>query len=284
MKNGGVMKRFVCFIFVLCSWVIGSAFADTMTVDWYVGDSIYDTTTCTIGGDLILPTTTPTKRGYTFTGWTQYLLLEYIQSTGTQYIDTGLAVPTSYKWELKLNTNATNTGPYWGYANNNTYSQSTSFYSLGAHGRGSSSYYISIGVFDGSIQSDARSFYDAIYIAEANYMGGNIAHTIRCNGNFEFIADGTEMTQLTIKHFSAFTPAGTAYLFARNVPTIDSSMIAKSGTKIYSYKVWDENDVLVQDFVPARRVVDNAVGMYDKVTNTFFENIGTGEFIAGPEL
>ena len=34
--------------------------------------------------------------------------------------------------------------------------------------------------------------------------------------------------------------------------------------------------------VPARRDSDGEIGMYDLVTNTFFTNSGTGEFIAGP--
>ena len=50
---------------------------------------------------------------------------------------------------------------------------------------------------------------------------------------------------------------------------------------MYHYKLY-ENDVLVRDFVPARRDTDGAIGVYDKVTNTFLGNSGTGTFIAGP--
>ena len=45
------------------------AFADTETINWYVGTTLYDTTSCQTGGDIDLPTP-PTKRGYTFNGWT----------------------------------------------------------------------------------------------------------------------------------------------------------------------------------------------------------------------
>jgi hypothetical protein len=39
---------------------------------------------------------------------------------------------------------------------------------------------------------------------------------------------------------------------------------------------------LVRNFIPARRNSDGVLGMYDTVSNTFFTNAGTGEFIAGP--
>ena len=39
---------------------------------------------------------------------------------------------------------------------------------------------------------------------------------------------------------------------------------------------------LQRDFIPVRRDSDNAVGMWDMVTKTFFENAGTGSFTAGP--
>jgi hypothetical protein len=50
---------------------------------------------------------------------------------------------------------------------------------------------------------------------------------------------------------------------------------------IYYFKIYD-NGTLVRDMVPARRNSDGVLGMYDTVTNTFFTNAGTGEFIAGP--
>lgn len=60
------MKRFVAIIigvFLCCV-----AYADTETINWYVDDSLYNTTTCQTGGDITLQTA-PAKRGHTFTGW-----------------------------------------------------------------------------------------------------------------------------------------------------------------------------------------------------------------------
>ena len=50
--------------------------------------------------------------------------------------------------------------------------------------------------------------------------------------------------------------------------------------RIYDLKVY-EDDVLVHNFVAARRNSDSVVGMYDIVTDTFLT--GTGTFTAGPD-
>ena len=75
---------------------------NTIDLHWYA-DS--DATTemnvptasqsCTYDGTLTPPATIPTKTGYTFKGWKVrgvpdgYTRLEYIQSSGTQYVNTG---------------------------------------------------------------------------------------------------------------------------------------------------------------------------------------------------
>ena len=43
------------------------AYADTITINWGVDNQLYTTTTCEIGGDVILPPVS--KRGYIFRGW-----------------------------------------------------------------------------------------------------------------------------------------------------------------------------------------------------------------------
>jgi len=44
------------------------------------------------------------------------------------------------------------------------------------------------------------------------------------------------------------------------------------------------NDVLVRDFIPCYRKVDGVIGMYDLVNNQFYTNNGTGVFVAGPKV
>lgn len=49
---------------------------------------------------------------------------------------------------------------------------------------------------------------------------------------------------------------------------------------IYECSLYDDN-ILVRNLIPAKRNSDNEVGMYDLVSNTFFTNAGTGTFKAG---
>lgn len=48
--------------------------------------------------------------------------------------------------------------------------------------------------------------------------------------------------------------------------------------RIYSCKIWD-NDVLVRDYVPVLRTSDGMVGLYDKVNSAFYQDAAGGNFI-----
>jgi len=49
------------------------------------------------------------------------------------------------------------------------------------------------------------------------------------------------------------------------------------GMRVFSWKIWD-GDTLVRDFVPCYRVFDVSAGLWDRVSGRFFKNAGTGEF------
>ena len=78
------------------------------------------------------------------------------------------------------------------------------------------------------------------------------------------------------------------FVFGLNDTTDSSKLITSTSTlaKIYYLKLKDNsNDTLLRDFIPCIRVSDNAVGLYDKVSNTFFGNEGTGNaLMAGPVI
>lgn len=60
------MKKLLAVLLVMFAT---TSYADTETVTWYKDGAVYDTTTCQTGDDIIVPSTTPTKRGYVFNGW-----------------------------------------------------------------------------------------------------------------------------------------------------------------------------------------------------------------------
>lgn len=80
-------------------------------------------------------------------------------------------------------------------------------------------------------------------------------------------ADGT----LIYEHETSNNLTGTdynCYLFARNTQnTINGGGYTKA--KVYSFKVYNENNEITHHFVPAMRLTDNIPGLYDVITNTF---------------
>lgn len=55
--------------------------------------------------------------------------------------------------------------------------------------------------------------------------------------------------------------------------------------KIYGATIKESiNGKTTLDLVPCYRILDNKPGMYDLVTNTFYTNVGTGEFTVGPDI
>ena len=53
---------------------------------------------------------------------------------------------------------------------------------------------------------------------------------------------------------------------------------------VWYIQLFDSNDTLLFNGIPARRNSDNAIGMYDTVTNTFFTSAGAQAFTAGPDI
>jgi hypothetical protein len=80
---------------------------------------------------------------------------------------------------------------------------------------------------------------------------------------------------------STITFAGTSandesfYLFGTNGTTE-----YRAYARIYSAK-FTQNSTIVRNFIPAVRKSDNEPGLYDTVNNTFYTNVGTGEFTVG---
>lgn len=58
-------------------------------------------------------------------------------------------------------------------------------------------------------------------------------------------------------------------------PTMTADYFAHM--KSYSASFYTDDDI-VRDFIPAQRTIDGKVGMFDKVSGTFFINEGSGEF------
>ena len=240
------------------------AYAKTETINWYMDGNTYATTQCETGSDIILPQT-PYKYGYTFNGWVGYTPIEYLESTGTQYIDTGY-VP-NINTEVRLNID---------------YTFDSIAYLFGVT---SKDYQTNVFSFSGNYNS---SRYFLVFVAgnsKAPVAGnipaafGNVAHIhyISLSKN-KVILDGTTFMFDYVPN-EPLNITQNLFVFARNnIGFADY----KTKMRLFSMEIIDSN-TLVRDFIP---VLDaNGVPcMFDKVERKFYYNAGTGQFVAGPVI
>ncbi len=185
----------------------------------------------------------------------EYEVLEYIESTGTQYIDTEIIPSTN---NYIINTTITpliaDVNVLVGVANS-----SKGYPGILINGTGIFRY------GNQNFQHISPSFVQntkyALTLSEKKLVVNGIVYTTTdpsYEGNIEY----------------------SIYLFARN-NGIDG--VGNQATmRLYSYSI-SNGAQIIQNLIPVKRASDNVIGMYDTVTNTFFTNAGTGTFIAGPE-
>lgn len=224
-----------------------------------IGLSETDTVTCTKDGKMKQGKWT-SKTNPAISVPAGYTQLKYIESSGTQYIDTGISAPNGFKavidWEFKsLNQYANVIG-----ADNG--SSGFNFLCVGSP----SSYYWQLGT-DSSKDSSVKSAVNTRY---------NIDVSTVINHSYLKINDVTLLTDET----STSRSSRELFIFA-----VNSGGEAKffSSAKIYLCKIINNNSV-VRDYIPAKRNSDGVVGLYDLVSKTFFTNVGTGIFTAGSEI
>ena len=191
------------------------------------------------------------------TGFTR---LEYIESTGTQYIDTGYR-PTA-RTRVVIDMHATSS-PTVG---------TLIFGSIGPGGaQATLTYNVYMMVSPTAIRTD--------------YFGNMVFGTITNNLQRMVIDKDKNVTK--VQGFEFVSPEvepeaacpGNLFIFALNH---DGTPMLYCSYKLYSFAMYDDG-VLLRSYIPCQRA-DGAVGLYDEVSGQFFGNAGTGAFVAGPEV
>ena len=251
------MKRLIFLLSVL----LLSDVAFAKTINWYVGGSIYTTTTCS-SGDSVTPPTPPTQYGYTFIRWrTSYTPIEYLESSGTQYIDTGYQPNNNTRVVVKYAPNTSTWGVFGGRVGSSGTAFTVMYQSSGKTLR----YNYNKGSLTSTLTLTTETFTldaDRGVLTVYNSNGENIYHGIAGSAENDFSVP-----------YNIFFPG---------INTSGKVSNATGGMTIYYFRIYD-NTTLVRDFIPA---LDNngTPCMYDKITKTFFYNAGTGDFIAGPVI
>ena len=177
-----------------------------------------------------------------------YTELAYIQSSGTQYVNTGEVLTEQSKVELVFSLlNTSETASVFGSRKSATEGNFT-FTQVG-----------------GDIQVDYR-----------NYSQNRFKTAIGTNKTTIQIGGGSCLINsiaYQITGSDTFTTPDYVYIFSAS-GSPPTSLKAKA--KLYSCKIYD-NDVLVRDFVPCINA-SGEVGLYDLVGKQFYGNAGTGVF------
>lgn len=187
-----------------------------------------------------------------------YTAVEYIQSTGTQYIDTGFMPNQDTKVVMDVQSVGVNesvTGQALFGARNGTAYR----YFLFWH-RTKAEYYF--------------QYNNASTVVDSERLTERMVVTMDRNN----LTMGDAFSVSTT--YAAFECAQNLYLFAIN---LDGTADYFGVNRVYSCQIYD-NGTLVRDFVPCYRKSDGAVGLYDMVGKKFYANAGSGVFFAPTEI
>lgn len=233
--------------------IIGGA--GGMTAEIFVtGLSETDTVTCTKDGK-VKQGKWISKTNPAVSVPAEYTQLEYIESSGTQYIDTNVKPTGSMDFEVAA------------YVQSSA-KQGTLF----SGGDSYNSKYLGVSINQiETNESDIR--YDSqrykFTLSSEKFTVSKVSNKLLLN-NVEFATCSV----------TTFTSDYPIRLFAYNR---GGSIGEKIAAKLYSLKLSD-NGSDVANFIPAKRNSDGAVGLYDLISKTFFTNAGTGTFTAGTEI
>lgn len=183
-----------------------------------------------------------------------YTELEYIQSSGTQYIDTGFKPNQDTRVVTKFDMIQTDTAwrKLWG--------------------SGSGSYNL-----DFALWNDGTTKLQSYYGTKTNNAVPITSMSLNVDANKNIWEYSGETITFDKNNF---TCAYSMYIF--NVNKDNSSAYLPGMMKLYFFKIYN-NEVLVRDFIPCKNP-SGAIGLYDTVNNQFYQNVGSGTFIAGPEI
>lgn len=189
----------------------------------------------------------------------KYERVEYIESTGTQYIDTGVKGNSEIKIDIIFEITNTKQTQFFFGSRKNVSAQAFTFLSVS----GSNNSWV--------FRSDFDNKLGQIQTEKISYMTGYpLFHVIK-DKNVTTIENNEYINNIS---YSNFTSNYNIYIFTVNTNNKISNF---SYMKLYSCKIYNAG-VLVRDFIPVRDL-SNIPCLYDKVEDKFYYNEGSGEFL-----
>lgn len=184
----------------------------------------------------------------------EYQRVEYVEGTGTQYIDTGIKfIKGPYKMDFKFYRNDS------GINDMSIFGQRTL----------------------GKFVNTYSTYYETVF-------GTTTAGTLLLNQDVHMVIDSNSgIYQNGIKILNNYSNNDrssdySAFMFAFHENVEKAPQWFLKG-RIYYYTIW-EVGVVTHNFLPCYRKSDGEIGMYDIITKQFLTNQGTGTFLKGSNV
>ena len=188
-----------------------------------------------------------------------YREVEYLESTGTQWIDSNVSIAAKTSMKCKV---------IWTNISGN--------------------YPMLYGAWAVFALSSMPS--QKLCIASGGYSGNNpwsSGPTISANVLYEITHLPNKLTinerEYTIPNASASNTANDRHVLlfaASNTGNTPYNWSTYAKARVYYFKLYNDTTI-VRNFVPCIRTSDSKPGLYDTINSTFYTNAGTGEFLYG---
>lgn len=189
-----------------------------------------------------------------------YERLEFLESTGSQYVDTGY-VTTSSDYSYEVDIIPTAKGSFYSYMG---------FMASGTTPRAG------LHEYSGTFMLGANATTNSTV---SPVVGQRVLLKAQFKSGAQRLYKDGEQIASNTTGFNHSTNTLSTHIFGRNY----ASGRNLSKIKLYEAKIY-EQDVVVRDYVPARRKSDGVLGLYEIFTGNFIANIGSGTFKTGPTL
>lgn len=199
----------------------------------------------------------------------EYQQVEYLRSTGTQYINTNVATSTLIGYDIDFLITP----------DGSTIEQMV----IGSSRWGQSRYFLDMNFNNTQtkVQFGVGSYF-VIYSSASTNIKYRFLTNVDTNsfGNYELyengilVASGNETGDISAN-------TNDIYIFCRNNSTQEPTTFACM--QLFACKMYD-NGIAIRNFIPCYRKSDSVAGLYDIVNNVFYTNAGTGTFIVGNDI
>ncbi len=192
---------------------------------------------------------------------TGYIGLKYIESSGTEYIDTELAVTSNTKVNLSITFLTGKTGT-------ETEMQAQDYNYFGSYGSWTG---LALATYTANSVANLRFWNSAQTQTYAYSVGAYYEIVLNDNGEYRVNSETQTLANTTVA-----TNSNSMYLFAAQHTGTPNQPLKAGSCRIYECKIWEGTE-LKAHFIPCKNP-SGTVGMYDVVRAKFFDNDGSGTF------